>query len=119
MNKFFKALLFSSLSITTILNVSHAGLWDDVKSVAVKAGDAVVDTAGKVGDTASDLVNDETSYAHQRQEINNNAQKALSRLFKESKELKGALQEWNAAGNGVVDIVNALNEKAKKGESRR
>lgn len=37
-------------------------------------------------------------------------------LFKESKELKGALQEWNAAGNGVVDIVNALNEKAKKGE---
>lgn len=37
-------------------------------------------------------------------------------LFKESKELKGALQEWNAAGNGVVDIVKALNEKAKKGE---
>ena len=37
-------------------------------------------------------------------------------LFKESNELRGALQEWNAAGNGVVDIVNALNEKAKKGE---
>jgi len=37
-------------------------------------------------------------------------------LFKESKELKGALQEWNAAGNGVVDIVKALNEKAKNGE---
>tara|TARA_R110001592_G_scaffold147695_1_gene372204 strand:+ start:4713 stop:6479 length:1767 start_codon:yes stop_codon:yes gene_type:complete len=37
-------------------------------------------------------------------------------LFKESKELKGALQEWNAAGNGVVDIVKALNAKAESGE---
>jgi len=37
-------------------------------------------------------------------------------LFKESKELKGALQEWNAAGNGVVEIVKALNIKAKNGE---
>ena len=37
-------------------------------------------------------------------------------LFKESKELKGAIQEWNAAGNGVVDIVKALNEKVKNGE---
>ena len=101
MNKFFKALLFSSLFITTILNVSHAGLWDDVKSVAVKAGDAVVDTAGKVGDTASDLVNDETSYAHQRQEINNNAQKALSRLFKESKEAKELYDK--SAGYAVFD----------------
>lgn len=37
-------------------------------------------------------------------------------LFKESKELRDAIQEWNAEGNGVVDVINALNEKAKNGE---
>jgi hypothetical protein len=37
-------------------------------------------------------------------------------LFKESKELRDAIQEWNAEGNGVVDVINSLNEKAKNGE---
>ena len=101
MNKLFKSLLVSSIAASTILNLSHAGLWDDVKSVATKAGDAVVDTAEKVGDTASDLVNDEASYAQQRQEINTNAQNALSRLFKESNEAKEIYDK--SAGYAVFD----------------
>ena len=101
MNKLFKTLLVSSIAASTILNLSHAGLWDDVKSVATKAGDAVVDTAEKVGDTASDLVNDEASYAKQRQEINTNAQNALSRLFKESNEAKEIYDK--SAGYAVFD----------------
>lgn len=37
-------------------------------------------------------------------------------VLKEVTELKKAVQDWNAKGNGVVDIVRAINEKAKKGE---
>ena len=101
MNKLFKTLLVSSIAAGILLNISHAGLWDDVKSVAVKAGDAVVDTAEKVGDTASDMVNDEASNEQQRQEINSNAQKVLSRLMRESKEAKEFYD--NAAGYAVFD----------------
>lgn len=101
MYKLFKTLLISLLVFSTILSFSHSGLWDDVKSVATKAGDAVVDTATKVGDTASEMVNDEASHAQQREEIDNNAQKALSRLFRESKEAKEFYE--NAAGYAVFD----------------
>ena len=37
-------------------------------------------------------------------------------VLKEVTELKKAVQDWNAKGNGVVDIVRAINEKAAKGE---
>ena len=101
MYKLFKTLLISLLVFSTILSFSHSGLWDDVKNVATKAGDAVVDTATKVGDTANEMVNDEASHAQQREEIDNNAQKALSRLFRESKEAKEFYE--NAAGYAVFD----------------
>jgi len=101
MYKPLKTLLVSSLVVSTMLSLSHAGLWDDVKNVATKAGDAVADTATKVGDTASDMINDEASYTQQRLEINNNAQKALSRLFRESKEAKEFYD--NAEGYAVFD----------------
>lgn len=101
MHKLFKTLLIGLLVFSTILSFSHSGFWDDVKSVATKAGDAVVDTATEVGDTASKMVNDEESPAQQRQEINNNAQKALSRLLRESKEAKEFYE--NAAGYAVFD----------------
>lgn len=101
MYKLFKTLLISLLLFSTILSFSHSGFWDDVKSVATKAGDAVVDTATEVGDTASEMVNDEESPAQQRQEINNNAQKTLSRLLRESKEAKEFYE--NAAGYAVFD----------------
>jgi len=101
MNRLFNTKWITPLIVSTIVSFSQAGLWDDVKSVASKAGDAVVDTAGKVGDTASEMVNDEASYVQQRQEIDNNAQKALSRLFRESNEAQEFYE--NAAGYAVFD----------------
>jgi len=100
MSKLLKTILISSLTVSAVINVCNAGLWDDVKSVASKAGDAVVDTATKVGDTASDAVS-EDSPAQQRAEINSNAQKTLSRLFRESKEAKEFY--GNAVGYAVFD----------------
>lgn len=89
MYKLSKILLISHLIVLLTMNFCQAGLWDNVKSVASDVGDAVSDTASKVGDTASDLVSDdEASRAQERQTINSNAQKALSRLFKASKEAK-------------------------------
>ena len=102
MNKLFKTLLTSPLIVSLVMNFCQADLWDNVKSAATKVGDAVSDTATKVGDTASDLVSDdEVSNAQKRQEINNNAKKALSRLFKESKEAKELYDK--SAGYAVFD----------------
>lgn len=100
MNKLHKKILISSMIVSAAINVCSAGLWDNVKNVASKAGDAVVDTATKVGDTASDAVTENTP-AKQRAEINNNAQKTLSRLFRESKAAKEFYD--NAAGYAVFD----------------
>jgi len=82
------------------MNVCNAGLWDDVKSVASKAGDAVVDTATKVGDTVSD-VGSEDSPEKQRAEIDSNAEKTLTRLLRESKEAEEFYDK--AAGYAVFD----------------
>ena len=102
MKKLFKTLLISPLVVSSIINFCQAGLWDNVKSTATKVGDAVSDTATKVGDTASDLVSDdEVSHQQKRQEINNNAQNALSRLFKESKKAKDLYDK--SAGYAVFD----------------
>jgi hypothetical protein len=102
MNKLFKTLLINTLIVSTIMNFCQAGLWDNVKGAATKVGDAVSDTASEVGDTASDLVSDdEVSRAKQRQTIDNNAKKALSRLFKESKEAKELYDK--GAGYAVFD----------------
>jgi len=100
MNKLLQRLLISSLIVSAVMNVCNAGLWDNVKNVASKAGDAVVDTATKVGDTASDAVS-EDSPAQQRAEINSNAQKTLSRLLKESKDANEFYDK--AAGYAVFD----------------
>ena len=89
MYKLSKILLISHLVVFSTMSFCQAGLWDNVKNVASDVGDAVSDTATKVGDTASDLVSDdEVSHAQERQTINSNAQKSLSRLLKESKEAK-------------------------------
>ena len=89
MYKLSKILLIIHLAFFSTMSFCQAGLWDNVKSVASDVGDAVSDTASKVGDTASDLVSDdEVSHAQERQTINSNAQKSLSRLLKESKEAK-------------------------------
>ncbi len=100
MDKLFKRFLIGSLIVSAVMNVSNAGLWDDVKSVASKAGDAVVDTATKVGDTVSD-VGSEDSPEKQRAEIDSNAEKTLTRLLRESKEA-GEFYE-KAAGYAVFD----------------
>jgi len=84
------------------MNFCQADLWDNVKGAATKVGDAVSDTATKVGDSASDLVSDDKPTREQvRQELDNNAQKALSRLFQESKEAKELYDK--GAGYAVFD----------------
>ena len=81
--KLAQILLISHLLIISTMTFSQAGsLWDKAKS-------AVSDTSSKVADTAEDLVTeDKASLAKERQTINNNAQKALSRLFRESPRAK-------------------------------
>lgn len=106
MYKLFKTLLIAPLFIFLLLNISQAGLWDNIKTAtsdaATTVGNAVSDTATKVGDTASDMVSDDsTSLAKKKQEINNNAQKALSRLFKESHKAKEIYDK--GAGYAVFD----------------
>jgi lipid-binding SYLF domain-containing protein len=94
MYKLFKIPFISPLVVLLTMNFCQAGLWDNVKS-------AVSDTATKVGDTASDLVSNEVSPAQAKQTIDNNANKALSRLFKESKEAKELFDK--GAGYAVFD----------------
>ncbi len=71
-------------------------LWD-------KTVNAVSDTANKVVDTVDDVVitDDAATRAEERQIIDNNAQKALSRLFKESKEAEELYDK--SAGYAVFD----------------
>jgi lipid-binding SYLF domain-containing protein len=96
MYKLFKLICISQLIVLSTTNYAQAGsLWD-------KTVNAVSDTAGKVVDTVDDAVSsDETTKAQDRQTINSNAQKALSRLFKESKEAKELYDK--AAGYAVFD----------------
>ncbi|WP_373033161.1 hypothetical protein [Sulfurovum sp.] len=96
MNKLSKILLISQLAIFSTMNFCQAeSLWD-------KTTKAVSDTASKVVDTVSDATSsDTTSKEKARHTINNNAQKALSRLFRESKEAKELYNK--AAGYAVFD----------------
>lgn len=96
MNKLSKMLLIGQLAIFSTMNFCQAeSFWD-------KAVNAVSDTAGKVVDTVDDAVStDTTTRAQERQTINNNAQKALSRLFRESKEAKELYDK--AVGYAVFD----------------
>jgi lipid-binding SYLF domain-containing protein len=96
MYKLSKILLISQLAIFATMNFCQAeSLWDKTVS-------AVSDTATKVTDTVSDAVSsDTTNRAQDRLTINNNAQKALTRLFKESKEAKELYDK--AAGYAVFD----------------
>ena len=91
----------SKISVTALIvfmtfNVSQAeSFWD-------KATNAVSDTATKVVDTGSDLVTSKkTTKAQDRETIDSNAKKAISRLFKESKEAKALYDK--AAGYAVFD----------------
>ncbi|MFK5892776.1 MAG: hypothetical protein QM504_06115, partial [Pseudomonadota bacterium] len=58
-----------------------ASLWDKTKN-------AVINTADKVAETATDVVSDKPTPEQAKKEIDSNAQKALARLFNESKEAK-------------------------------
>lgn len=93
MYKLSKILFIGSLLISTSTLSQAESFWD-------KAKNAVTDTANKVVDTVDDVITtDTTTRAQERQTINNNAQKALSRLFKESKEAKELYDK--AAGYAV------------------
>ena len=96
MYKLSKLLLVSLLAMFSTINYAQAGsLWD-------KATSAISDTANKVVDTAEDVVaSSPTSKAQDRQTINNNAQKALSRLFSQSEEVRELYDK--AAGYAVFD----------------
>lgn len=95
MNKLFKILLISQLAIFSSINFCQAeSFWD-------KAKNAVTDTADKVVNTVDDAVNNTSTPAQKRREIDNKAQKSLCRLFKESPEAQELYD--NAAGYAVFD----------------
>lgn len=96
MNTLLKILFVTPLAIFFITSVSQAGsLWD-------KTVNAVSDTANKVVDTVDDAVSTDTAtLAKERQTIDNNAEKTLSRLFRESKEAKELYDR--SAGYAVFD----------------
>ncbi len=96
MNKLIRIMLISQLAIFLTMNFCQAAsLWD-------KTVNAVSDTTSKVTDTVSNAVSsDTTSRAQDRKTINSNAQKALSRLFEDSKEAKELYDK--AAGYAVFD----------------
>ena len=92
MNKLSKILLISQLAIFSSTSFCQASsLWE-------KAKDTVSDTTNKVVDTVN---TDTKTRAHERQEIDNNAQKALSRLLRESQKAKELYGK--AAGYAVFD----------------
>lgn len=72
--------------------------------------------AGAAGKFVKNLFNKETeeTIAYKNEKAKNVLYDTP--LLKEVNELKQAVQDWNAQGNGVVDIVAAINEKAKNGE---
>lgn len=96
MHKLTKITLYTSIILISIMGTSHAeSLWDKTKT-------AVSDTAGKVSDTANDLVSsDETTPTQARKEIDDNAKKALSRLFSASQQAKEFYDK--SAGYAVFD----------------
>lgn len=95
MNKLFKILFISQLAIISTMSYCHAeSFWD-------KAKNAVTDTTDKVVNTVDEAINDTTTPAQQRREIDNNAQKSLCRLFKEAPEAQELFN--NAAGYAVFD----------------
>jgi len=96
MSKLSKMLLISQLTIFSTMSFCQAGsLWD-------KTVNAVSDTTSKVVGTVDDAVStDTTTQAEKRKTINDNAQKALSRLFKESKAAKELYDK--SAGYAVFD----------------
>ncbi|NOR54733.1 MAG: hypothetical protein GQ531_00845 [Sulfurovum sp.] len=84
------------LMLGLMWNFSHAeSFWDKTK-------DAVTNTVDKVSETATDLVEEETSsVSQQRHEIDVSAEKALSRLFELSSEAKILYDK--AVGYAVFD----------------
>ena len=123
MYKLSKILLISHLSIFSTMNLAQAeSFWDKTKKAVSDTADmltseetkedakllwektktAVSDTTTKVVDTADDAINKKNTTPEQdRQTIDNNAEKALSRLFNESKEAQELYDK--AAGYAVFD----------------
>ncbi len=123
MYKLSKILLIGHLAIFSTMNLCQAGsLWDKAKNAVSDTTDmitseetkreadilwdktktAVSDTTTKVVDTADDAISsDKTTLEQDRQTIDNNAQKTLSRLFNESQEAKELYDK--AAGYAVFD----------------
>jgi len=96
MYKLTKIILTTQVATLLTMNVAQAeSFWDKTVS-------AVSDTASKVTDTVSDAVDtDPKSKAKERETINANAQKALSRLLEESKGAKEMYEK--SAGYAVFD----------------
>ncbi len=123
MNILSKIILISHLAIFSTISFCQAGsLWDKAKSAVSDTTDmitsdetkqeagilwdktktAVSDTTTKVVETADDAISsDNTTPEQDRQTIDSNAQKTLSRLFNESKEAKELYDK--AAGYAVFD----------------
>ena len=93
------------LAIVLSMNYCQAeSLWDKAKVEDFwnKTKTAVSDTTSKVVDTADDLINsDDPTPEQERQTIDDNAQEALFRLFKDSDEAKELYDQ--GAGYAVFD----------------
>jgi lipid-binding SYLF domain-containing protein len=96
MNKLIKTIIISQMAtFLTISTVQAESFWD-------KTVNAVSDTASKVSDTVSDAIDtDPIEKEKERKVINDNAQKALSRLLRESNEAKEMYEK--SAGYAVFD----------------
>ncbi len=123
MYKLTKLLVVSHLAIFATMNLSQAeSFWDKTKNAVSDTADmltsdetkenanilwektktAVSDTTTKVVDTADDAINsDDATPEQERQTIDSNAQKALSRLFDESQEAQELYEK--AVGYAVFD----------------
>lgn len=98
MHNIYKLILICTVILSSPYAYSLDKLWDATKNVAK----GVTDTAGKVADSATDAVSGEKISSEQaKKEIDNNAKKALSRLFKESKTAKKLHDK--GAGYAVFD----------------
>jgi lipid-binding SYLF domain-containing protein len=102
MSHIFKLILLSSLALTSSFSYGLDGLWNATKKVSKNIAQGVGDTTSKVGGTISSAASDEKQTPQQQQKIiDSNADKALARLFKDSKHAKKVFD--SSVGYAVFD----------------
>jgi lipid-binding SYLF domain-containing protein len=92
------AAIITALWVAMPVSTAAESLWDKTKSAAAGAVDAVGATAETVGDAIS---GEEVTPAEARAQIDQNADAALKRLFRESSAARGQFDD--AAGYAVFD----------------